>query len=392
MKNKILLTVTAIAFATLSYAGNMQATISQVNGQTNVFRITLKPLDFTNPVGAVSNAIFTLLLPTASFSVKPTVAITTNNLTGLGFLDPNQTSGVPTSSTQMIGGVSYYVWELFSSGISAPLNWQQNVEFNALEVTFSNTPSGNVATNLKLANIPDGGTTGNDQFYMNIALTGEVTNHNARFYGGTPVNVVASDPYSTFSYTQINVSLPTKFINFFATKKEDNADLTWTVDNEEKNAYFDVQRSNDGRLFTDVIRVQALRNGQSSNTYTTPDVNLSRLGSKILYYRIKQVEAGGDISYSEVRQINLDKKNFTIGLYPNPVVSSTKLVIDAPEAGKAFIVVRDAAGKTVQQINMEFVKGINQKDINASMLPAGDYNVTVVGEKFNQTVKMTKTN
>ena len=168
--------------------------------------------------------------------------------------------------------------------------------------------------------------------------------------------------------------------------------LTWTVENEESNSYFDVQRSTDGRVFNDVIRVQALRNGRSSNTYTTPDVNISRIGSKVLYYRIKQVETSGEIVYSEVRQINLSTKNFTIGLYPNPVVSSTKLVIDAPEAGKAFVIVRDALGKTVQQINMEFVKGVNQKDLNATMLPAGEYNVSVVGASFTQTIKMTKTN
>ncbi len=320
----------------------------------------------------------------ATVSGNPTISTT---IPSLSFEAPRNTR---------IGLDSNYFFN--GTGTSSSVSFPINTEVEIARVNF-NTGSLGLSTTVKLANITNGGSNGVEYNY--IAPGGnEESGYTTPFYSNImsdPLLLNGGGPNDAFSqvYSSLgigNVALPTKFINFFANKKDDNADLIWTVDNEENNAYFDVQRSLDGRVFTDAIRVNALRNGRTSNTYTIPDVNISRLGKKILYYRIRQVEASGELVYSEVRQLNLTTKNFTIGLYPNPVVSATKLVVDAPEAGKAFIIIRDAAGKTVQQINMEFVKGVNQKELNASMLPAGDYNVTVMGEKFNQTIKMTKAN
>ncbi len=317
----------------------------------------------------------------------PTVTVATNNIP----------SAIWIVETAIEGGYNNYMIQ--NSGAVGAFALTANVDFEAMEINFAGGPL--LTSDVALVTLPDGGaglTMGKALFLA----TGPVFSDGASLYyarsgvvvsNGNSYDQVSGAPGTTTSTATIgNISLPTKFLSFFANKKDDNADLIWTVDNEENNAYFDIQRSVDGRVFTDVTRVNALRNGRTSNTYTIPDVNISRLGSKILYYRIKQVETSGEIVFSEVRQLNLTTKNFTIGLYPNPVVSATKLVVDAPEAGKAFIIIRDAAGKTVQQINMEFVKGVNQKELNASMLPAGDYNVTVMGEKFNQTIKMTKAN
>ena len=356
-----------------------QMTLKQPNaGSPNIIRATIKPVIARS--GSINTFQFAISIPVTSIP-QPTATIT-SLVTGLIFSAPVLVS------IETAGGNTYVNYTFLGDGAGTTTSFALNTEYDIAQVTFSGgqlTP----LVSARASSYPDGGTNGQSYFYM--ALGGvQVVNRPTQFYGTGATNTAFETGYSFVPIG--NVSLPTKFISFFANKKDDNADLIWTVDNEENNAYFDIQRSVDGRVFSDVLRVNALRNGRTSNTYTIPDVNISRLGSKVLYYRIKQVETSGEIVYSEVRQLNLDRKNFTIGLYPNPVVSATKLVVDAPEAGKAFIIIRDAAGKTVQQINMEFVKGVNQKELNASMLPAGDYNVTVMGEKFNQTIKMTKAN
>ncbi|MES2776500.1 MAG: T9SS type A sorting domain-containing protein [Bacteroidota bacterium] len=306
----------------------------------------------------------------------------TSLVTGLLFVP------IPLVSTETFGGNTYTNYTFIGDGAGLNTSYVQNTEYDIAEIAFAGGPLAPPAT-VRASSYPDGGTNGQSYFYMALGGT-QTVNRSNQYYGTGATNTTFETGYSFVPLG--NVTLPTKFSHFLAVKKDDNAELTWTVETEENNAYFDVQRSLDGRLFTDAIRVQAYRNGRTSNTYSTPDLNISRLGSKVIYYRIKQVETSGEIVYSEVRQISLTTKNFTIGLYPNPVVNSTKLVVDAPEAGKAYIIVRDALGKAVQQISMDFVKGINQKDLNATMLPAGEYNVTVMGEKFNQTIKMTKTN
>jgi hypothetical protein len=257
-----------------------------------------------------------------------------------------------------------------------------------------------MATTVKLVNVP---LTGSGFDYNYIAPGGtEQNGYITPFYSNITSDPllqnaggIVNDIFAILTPSYLGISgvlLPTKFLSFYATKSNDDTKLTWTVDNEENNNYFEVEGSTDGRTFRTVQRVNALRNGRFSNTYGTTDLNISRYNVKTVYYRIKQVEADGNVIYSEIRQVNLTDKNFSASLYPNPVKTITKLVVDAPEATKATILVRDASGKTVQQISIQLAKGINQHQIDATLFAAGDYNVTIVSDKLNQTIKLTKAN
>lgn len=343
--------------------------------------------------------------------LKSATAISVTNISTLQFnigivsnITPVPNATIVSSS---ISGVTWSIEKALEGGYNnymiqtanSPLSFAMitNTDFEVLEVSFSGGPLN--PQNVSLVTLPGGGVGAADGKALYYCSGIQWSAGNDLYYLRSGVTVVNNFSYNettgatgtgTSLATLGNVILPTKFLSFLAVKKDDNAMLTWTVDNEEGNAYFDIQRSTDGRNFTDVLRVNAMHNGRSSNTYTTPDANISRLGSRTLYYRVRQVENTGTVIYSEVRQLNLDNKNFDIGIYPNPVANSSKLVIDAPEAGKAVITIRDISGKTVRQLSMDFVKGINQKNLDASMLAAGEYNVTVVSDKINQTVKMTK--
>jgi hypothetical protein len=138
--------------------------------------------------------------------------------------------------------------------------------------------------------------------------------------------------------------------------------------------------------------VPAKANGRSVNTYEAADFALSKLGSNQVYYRIKQVDRDGQITYSSIRNLNAVRRGTPVQLFPNPVKSITKLVIDADAPGKASITIRDMGGKLVQQVNTLLVRGVNQQDLNVASLASGEYTVLVVGEGFNHTLKLTKIN
>ena len=364
-----------------SYSQTVQGTVKAGSvGNSVIFAI--KPsANMTN--SKISTLYFSLAVP-ASVTPRPTVAIKTNFNTAIGY-------NLQTVPAQMINGSMYYIYDFLGDGAQTAgleRNYTAGVDNNMVEVAFTGGPQG--TSPVLLVSLPDGGVSQNTYFNI-FNLGNDVTNQTAMFYGGTPVNSIAG--YSGLSFTNIaGISLPTKFLSFFATKNDDVANLAWTVDNEENNAYFEVERSLDGRNFSKVYQVQALHNGRTSNSYTIPDANISRLGAKTIYYRIKQFETSGQITYSDIRQVKLTDKNFSASLYPNPVKTITKLVIDAPEAGKATVIIRDATGKTVKQISVELVKGLNQQQLDATLFAAGDYNVTIVTEKLNQTIKMTKAN
>jgi hypothetical protein len=194
-----------------------------------------------------------------------------------------------------------------------------------------------------------------------------------------------------YSMSLTNVALPVKFLSFYALKTGDDAKLNWTVENDEDNASFDIERSTDGRTYSKFATVMALENGKSVNTYNGLDSRLSGLNSNTIYYRIKQLDKSGTALYSPIRTLNVNATG-SASLFPNPARTISKLVIDAPGSAKASIVLRDATGKQAMLVNTSLVKGINQVDLNVATLAAGEYVVSVMADGVQHTLKMTKTN
>ena len=216
---------------------------------------------------------------------------------------------------------------------------------------------------------------------------GTLTNY---FYPTTTVTGTGAS--AIYSLALSNVALPVKFLSFLALKSEDDAKLNWTVEGDDKNQFFEVERSLDGRTFRSFAKVNAVNNGRSVNTYELTDGRISGLGSQSVYYRIRQVDRDGNTTYSSIRNLNTTRRSTPVQLYPNPAKSTTKLVFDASNAGRGNVLVRDMQGKLVLQFNTQFIKGINQQDLNVSALASGDYNVTIAGEGFSHTLKLTKIN
>jgi hypothetical protein len=283
----------------------------------------------------------------------------------------------------------YYFYGKSVSATTSAMTYTNGVEYEVFNVEVT----GGVA-NFEFA----GDNSDSEPYYLTLSRKsdpGGQPDYTATSSHGSPGNNLFYGPgtsqVGTNSYQKPGILLPVKFLSFYALKSGDAAKLTWTVNDDANNEYFQVERSLDGKKYATLTRVDALANGKDINTYTATDPVLSKQGAKSIYYRIKQIDRNGANVYSLVRILNVDN-NIPLSLYPNPARTTTKLVLDAPQAGKAAIILRDAAGKQVQLINMQLVKGINQKDINVSALPSGDYNVSLVSEGLTQTIKLSKLN
>lgn len=293
-------------------------------------------------------------------------------------------SPVTETSPKNGGGNSYHAFTFYLNATPS-VNFAANTEVEIAEVAFSNSIG---ASNVGLACFEDDGTT--DYFSISIGTTPDIVLTSAPFYGPGAANQTW---LTGFSIVQVsNISLPVKFLSFFAIKNGDDAKLNWTVESDENNNFFEVERSTDGRVYRPLSKVAAKANGRSVNTYESADFALSKLGSNQVFYRIKQVDRDGQITFSNIRNLNAVRRGTPVQLFPNPVKSITKLVIDADAPGKASITIRDMGGKLVQQINTLLVRGVNQQDLNVASLASGEYTVLVVGEGFNHTLKLNKIN
>jgi len=366
----------------VSFGQTVKATIKK-GGQDNSVIVAMRPS--ANMVAAkITTLYFAVAIP-ATANPRPVATIKTNFITPVTYTIEN------VSGTEMIGGVAHHVYNFLGDGATAAgteRDYTAGVDNNIAEITFSEGPAN--PFEIKIVSLPDGGKTLNT--YWNISNLGnDVTDQVAMFYGGTPTN--SPSGYSGTSFTQIaDIILPVNFKSFFALKSNDDAKLTWDVANDDKNAYFNVLRSLDGRSFKTIQRVEALNNGRNYNSYETADLSLSKLGTREVYYQIQQFDKDGQDTKSPVRMLSVDGLGKSVTAFPNPARTTTKVVVDAPEAGKGSLIMRDAAGRQVQVVNAQFNRGINQFEMNVMSLTSGEYNIQVKGGGLNETIKVTKIN
>jgi hypothetical protein len=172
-----------------------------------------------------------------------------------------------------------------------------------------------------------------------------------------------------------NIVLPVRIASFTAIKNDNNALLSWTVENETSSVIrYEVERSIDGVKFEKINTLVPLNNGNTSNIYNLVDPNLSTIkNGGVIFYRISQIDFDGSFVYSEVRNVRVSDKGGLISAYPNPAREFTMLKVDVVDEGDINIMLVNAEGKQLQTTLLKAQKGINLKRIDMSNLPAGSY-------------------
>ncbi len=178
----------------------------------------------------------------------------------------------------------------------------------------------------------------------------------------------------------INVTavLPVVLLNFTATITQDNkALLKWTVAGEQNTDYYSVQKSTDGKTFSDISRVAASGNSSTQKVYTFTDNNAA--ASRYVYYALKTVDKDGKTQLSPIvlyKNENI-KSGIIVSLSPNPISSPGHLMLqfNADKPGTMLVQLFDMNGKQIKQANMMAVAGINNGHFHLGDLPAGTYTV-----------------
>lgn len=91
--------------------------------------------------------------------------------------------------------------------------------------------------------------------------------------------------------------LPVKFVSIDAKMDNNNAIISWSTAAEYNNSGFTLQKSTDGREYTDVDFVRASEISTTIKEYQAIDYNVE---SGKTYYRIEQEDIDGTLSYSDV--------------------------------------------------------------------------------------------
>jgi type IX secretion system substrate protein len=153
--------------------------------------------------------------------------------------------------------------------------------------------------------------------------------------------------------------LPLQWLSINIRTVNEHNQVNWSTSDEVNCKHFIVQKSSDGRTWTDASHHIAANN--------TPDAANE---SGIVYYRIKQQSADNTSSYS-IAIVARQNRTGAVVLYPNP--ATERLFIDAPK-NIAVMRVYNQAGQ-IQLQEAGIIKP--QHSMNVFPLPKGRYTVMI---------------
>jgi Secretion system C-terminal sorting domain len=160
-----------------------------------------------------------------------------------------------------------------------------------------------------------------------------------------------------------------------------NVELTWSTASEKSNDYFEIQRSRDGKMFSKIANI--IGNGTTAAQHNYQLLDESPF-SGTNYYRLKQVDTGGQSELSKIVSVDMLNSEKTISVFPNPV--KDKVIVETNITGDYTIELLDITGKLLQQHKS------NQPSLQLSTsgLPSGIYMISVTSQAINKTFRIVK--
>jgi hypothetical protein len=200
---------------------------------------------------------------------------------------------------------------------------------------------------------------------------------------GTGSKIMLGDP----GVNQLTNVLPVKLSSFTA-EKAGNRDalLNWSSIQEINSSHFMVQRSDNAKDFHDLAMIEAAGNSnrQIDYEYVDRNINIQRNTSKLVYYRLKQVDIDGFTEFSDIRAVRFDRIGLAdVSIYPNPTADVLHLDIsDDLLDDQVNYEIFDVQGKMVvsQQINIEHQK-LHLLNLRESGLQSGIYFIKLRNKK-----------
>ena len=180
-------------------------------------------------------------------------------------------------------------------------------------------------------------------------------------------NLYIAEYYNSRIRKVTGIVTPVTLSSFTTTKHNNNVVLNWQTATEINTAYFNIQRSTNGKDFATVGSVNAKGAGSYNycNPLTTDDSRFTKL-----YYRLQVVDKDGSKTYSEIRSVLLTIQDSRLTIAPNPA----KDIVYIAAKGMMHISVMDNTGKIAFHKSLD---NLDNTSINIANLSKGVYYVSV---------------
>lgn len=317
-----------------------------------------------------------------NFSIKPRPAAQTLDTIGAKadiIFDANEViaTNVETNTIDAYAPISHLTNLPPTSPINIALSWsgQDDVigcglKFYSLYVSddgvnFSMIRSGITRTDTTITGKPG------SQFFFFVLATDSVGNTEILRQG---------EIKSTF----VTAALPVSWLYFKGATQQKNNVLNWSTANEQNSKEFRIERSFNGTSFSSIGTVAANGNTSGPSSYQFIDYHIDKLNSKVMFYRLKQIDKDNKFNYSSVIRLtyNQEEKSKTI-VYPNPTPGTIHVTIGDKKLIGSMAIVVDQNGRVIQNIK---ITAENQA-INLSSYSNGIYYIKLSNKEILKVIK-----
>ncbi|MFO7869722.1 MAG: T9SS type A sorting domain-containing protein [Bacteroidales bacterium] len=177
------------------------------------------------------------------------------------------------------------------------------------------------------------------------------------------------------------ILLPIELSSWEVNNKGSYVELTWTTQSETNNHLFEIERSADGKKWEHLITTVGAGNSNYPIHYT--EIDESPLSNNTSYYRLKQINFDGSVSYSSIKTLSQYEYSDKIQVYEH--TQNHFVIISDFHIDSLDIQIYNTIGKNIShKTTIEHIS-TSEIEINITHLPAGTYIIrTPYGDKLVQ--------
>jgi predicted esterase len=371
------------------------ASVTDQNGQTHKFILITPQIvnwdDFPN-ASATLNALFDYLI--AKYRVDISRIYLTGLSMGANFIQSY--AGASLANASRLAGLIPVAPCNYLSNAEANVIARASLPFWSFQCSSDNacSPGNKAMNNANLINSQTPATTV-PAYHTTFPVPGQPCNpfpHDVWGFAYRPsfrqtVNGRSVNSYEWMVQYSRSSLLPVALESYSASLKNGKVQVRWATSAESNNARFNIERSADGKTFTEIATIPATGNS-TGKAYEWID---ERPLANLSYYRLTQTDINGRKEYFQIKKImNRSVADRSMVVAPNPFTTELTAFVNVPHVQLVTISITDMSGRVLKTLSGKYAEGAAEIIMNTTDLPRGIYFLKIKGEDFAQTQKIIK--
>lgn len=193
-------------------------------------------------------------------------------------------------------------------------------------------------------------------------------------------------------YPQSTNTFPVEWLGVEADWDQSDAVIQWMTASESNSDYFALERSGDGKVFTEISRIQAAGTSDEILGYEMVDPGVADEINSRVSYRLRQVDIDGKFEFSPTVELSLQAvgNEFSVKMFPNPATDLLNLEIEGDSQEIISWQIFTLSGQAITGGSMSMSDNTARARIDISELPAGRYVLSTRGFRESKSSQFIK--